>query len=408
MGKKVNLGLIGMGNRGMGLLEGVFLKINTVNITAICDVYEDRAEKGAEMVNKKIGITPFITTNYMDVINSDNVEAVIIMTSWESHSEIAIASMKAGKPVGMEVGGAYTIEECWELVKVYEETNTPIMMLENSCYGQKRLAVLNMVRQGLLGEIVHCKGGYQHDLRAEITDGEKSRHYRFRNYVNRNCDNYPTHEIGPISRILNINYGNRMVSLNSIASKSVGLKEFIKTHRQNDEKLLGTTFKQGDVITTIITCAGGETINITLNTSLPRFYSRGIEICGTKGMYSMEADAICFDTPEGDEESFSTPTGNAGEYLEKYEHPIWQKYKKDGIVGYHRGIDGLVVSAFIDAVINKTPMPIDVYDTATWMVISVLSEKSILKGGAPVEFPDFTRGKWINRKYAATGFYALN
>jgi len=125
-------------------------------------------------------------------------------------------------------------------------------------------------------------------------------------------------------------------------------------------------------------------------------------------MYSMEADAICFDTPEGDEESFSAPTGNAGEYLEKYEHPIWQKYKKDGIVGYHQGIDGLVVSAFIDAVINKTPMPIDVYDTATWMVISVLSEKSILKGGAPVEFPDFTQGKWINRKYAATGFYALN
>lgn len=323
MSKKVNVGLIGMGNRGIGLLEGVFLGIDSVNIAAICDQYEDRAQKGAETVNKKLGITPLVTTDYMDVINSADVEAVIIMTSWESHVEIALASMKKGKPVGMEVGGAYSIEQCWDLVKTYEETKTPIMMLENACYGQGRLAILNMVKQGLFGEIIHCKGGYMHDLRSEIADGEKNRHYRLRNYLNRNCDNYPTHEIGPISRILNINYGNRMVKLNSVASKAAGLKEFIKTHRPDDEKLLNATFKQSDVVSTIITCAGGETINITLNTSLPRFYSRGIEVCGTKGMYSMEANAMFFDTPEDEEESFDMPTGNAGKYLEKYEHPIW-------------------------------------------------------------------------------------
>lgn len=408
MNKKLKVGLIGMGGRGIGMVKGVFLKINTTEVTAVCDLYPDRAEQGAKLISDKFGTNPMVTTNYMDVINNDDVEAVIIMSAWESHVEIALASMRAGKPVAVEVGCAYALEECWDLVKTYEETKTPIMMLENCCYGEKELMILNMVRKGLFGEIVHCKGGYQHDLRSEIADGEKNRHYRLRNYLNRNCHNYPTHEIGPISRILNINYGNRMVSLNSIASKAVGLKDFINTQRSDNEKLVNAKVEQGDVITTVIKCAHGETITLTLNTTLPRYYCRGLEVCGTGGIYSMEANAIFLDGPHTEEEEFSIPKDSADTYAAEHQHPIWDKYKKEGMIGYHGGMDGLVVSAFVDAVLNNTPMPIDVYDIATWMSISVLSEQSILKGGAPVEFPDYTKGAWTTREYKAEGFYSLN
>jgi hypothetical protein len=136
--------------------------------------------------------------------------------------------MKAGKYVGVEVGGAYSVDDCWRLVRTYEETGVPCMLMENCCYGRQELLVLNMVKQGLFGDIVHCQGGYRHDLREEITNGRENRHYRLRNYMNRNCENYPTHELGPIAKILGINRGNRMVSLVSMSSQAKGLHEYIQ------------------------------------------------------------------------------------------------------------------------------------------------------------------------------------
>lgn len=402
--KKIKVGIIGLGGRGAGLMRGVLLKLKDIEIVAVCDLYEDRAQAGADMTFDKCGNRPMVTTDYKDVLSNPEVEAVIISSAWESHVKLAIDAMRAGKPVGVEVGGAYSIKQCWDLVDAYEQTGTPIMMLENVCYGQSELMVLNMVKKGLLGEIVHCKGGYQHDLRSEVADGIKNRHYRLRNYTHRNCENYPTHEIGPIARMLDINYGNRMLTLNSVASKSVGLHEFIKNQRSEDQELLNAKVAQGDVVTTIIKCARGETITITLNTTLPRYYSRGLEICGTQGIYVAETNSIILDNGE---EYWSPQRDTADQYKAEYEHPIWKKYLEEGLIGGHGGMDGLVLSAFFDSVRNGTPMPIDVYDMATWMCISVLSEQSVAMGGAPVAFPDFTNGEWMTREYKAEGIYAL-
>jgi len=405
MSKKVKLGLIGMGGRGVGTLDGVLLKLqDKIEIVGICDLYPDRATQGADMVEKEWGVRPFETTSYKELIHHSDVEAVIIMSAWESHIKLAIEAMKAKKPVGVEVAGAYSIQQLWDLVHTYEETQTPIMMLENCCYGRPELMMLNMVRKGVMGEIVHCKGGYEHDLRNEIAYGIENRHYRLRNYINRNCDNYPTHQLGPIAKILNINRGNRMVTLNSVGSKSVGMKEYIKTHKSDDEVLMNTEFMQSDVVTTIIKCAHGETITLTLNTTLPRSYSRGFEVCGTKGMFCADTNSIILD----DGEEFWKPQINsADKYKKDYEHPIWIKCDQEGELGYHGGMDGLVISAFLDAIVNNYPMPIDVYDMASWMAISALSEISIAKGGAPVEIPDFTNGEWISRRETSESFYAL-
>lgn len=402
--KKIKVGIIGLGGRGVGLMEGVLLKLEDIEITAVCDSYEDRAQKGAQMTFEACGKRPMVTTDYTEVLNSADVEAVIVASAWESHIKIAIDAMKAKKPVGVEVGGAYSIKQLWDLVDAYEETRTPIMMLENVCYGQSELMILNMVKKGLFGEIVHCKGGYQHDLRSEVANGVENRHYRLHNYLKRNCENYPTHEIGPIARILDINYGNRMLTLNSVASKSVGLHEYIKNHKSDDEKLMNAQVAQGDVVTTIIKCARGETINITLSTTLPRSYSRGLEINGTRGIYVAETNSIILDDGQ---EYWRPQRDTADNFKEEYEHPIWRKYLEEGVMGAHSGMDGLVLRAFFDCVRNQTPMPIDVYDMASWMCISALSEQSIAMGGAPVAIPDFTNGAWITREYQAEGFYAL-
>lgn len=395
--KEIKLAIIGVGARGDMLLTDAILPQKRCTVTAVCDVYRDRAEKSANDVKEADGNTPAIYTDYKKAIDDENVNAVVISAAWEAHVEIAVYAMRAGKTVALEVGGAYCVEDCWTLVNTYEETKTPFMFLENCCYGRREMMVLNMVQKGVFGEIVHCDGGYQHDLREEISFGIEKRHYRLRNYLTRNCENYPTHELGPIARILGINHGNRMLSLSSFASKSCGLHEYILKNKADDELLKNAHFNQGDIVTTVITCANGETIAMKLDTTLPRFYSRNFTVRGTKGMYEEATDSVFMDTEECRKHDFDWRKecgGNADEYAKEYEHPVWKKFIEDGIQGSHDGMDWLEFKAFFDAIEKDEPMPIDVYDAASWMVITALSEMSIAQGGAPVSIPDFTRGKW--------------
>ncbi len=393
---KVRIGFVGLGPRGRGLLNDIVLQNPKAQVTAVCDVYSDRTEEGAKLVEEKSGAKPFASGDYRDIVTRDDVDAVVIASAWESHIPIAIAALEAGKKVGMEVGGAYTVEQCFELVKCVERTGVPLMLLENCCYGRRELMVRNMVELGVLGEVVHCAGGYMHDLREEVAFGKERRHYRLRNYINRNCENYPTHELGPIAKVLGINRGNRMVSLVSVASKSRGLHEYIMQKKSDDAELVGTHFNQGDIISTIIKCAGGETITLSLDTTLPRYYSRGFTVRGTKGMYEEATDSVFLDGNEhfGRRENW----GNAEKYSEKYEHPIWKAYKESGVQGSHDGMDWLEFDRFFDAILEDKPFEIDVYDAAAWMCITALSEQSIALGGAPVAIPDFTNGMWTMRK----------
>jgi hypothetical protein len=265
-----------------------------------------------------------------------------------------------------------------------------------------------MVKKGLFGTVVHCSGGYQHDLRKEIAFGKENRHYRLQNYLTRNCENYPTHELGPIAKILNINRGNKMNSLVSISSKAKGMSDYIKQYKSDDEELINAEFAQGDIVTTVIKCENGETIVLTLDTTLPRHYSRGFTVRGTLAMYQEEANILFLDKKHQIYDFYSRPLWNNGKrYARKYAHPIWKQYKKEGIKRGHGGMDYLVLRAFFESVHAKTDTPIDVYDTASWMCITALSEKSI-KEEKVVEIPDFTKGKWKNREKSPQGKYTID
>ena len=394
--KNIKIGWIGLGIRGLALLRDIVLAQNET-VTAVCDLYGDRCAEGADAVEKACGTRPAEYSDYRKVIEDDNVTVIIIATSWESHVEIAVSAMNAGKPVAMEVGGAYTLAQCRNLVDTYERTGVPFMFLENCCFGRREMMTLNMVQKGFLGEIVHCEGCYAHDLREEIAYGKENRHYRLRNYLTRNCENYPTHDLGPIAKVLNINNGNRLLSLTSFASKSAGLHEYIQKNKPEDEVLKDAHFAQGDIITTVIKCANGETIVLKLDTTLPRYYSRGFVVRGTKGMYEEVTDSVFLDTAEDRSHDFDWRKecmGNAEKYQEEWEHPVWKRYIEDGVQGTHDGMDWLEFKTFFEALRKDEPMPVDAYDAATWMSITVLSEMSISNGGAVMAIPDFTSGKW--------------
>ncbi len=400
--KLIKVGVIGLGPRGRGLIASMLI-CKDVQVVALCDRYEDRIEKARERVEKMGGNTPKGYTDYLELINDPEVEAVVIASSWDTHTDFAIASMKAGKYTAVEVAGAYDIEDCWMLVKTYEETKTPIMLLENCCFDEFELTSTAMARAGKFGRIVYCHGAYGHELLGEVLGGKIERHYRLDNYRLRNCENYPTHELGPIAKVLNINRGNKMLTLSSVATKAgVGLSACAKSEANPDPSLADTEFNQADIILTTITCANGEVITLKLDTTLPRYYSREFTLRGTKGLCEQNLGMYLF-ADEGDLHSEFESVNFVKGHLdnkakfEEFKPEIWKNITPEQLKAGHGGMDTLEFEAFFKAIRNGEEMPIDVYDMAAWMVITPLSEQSIAMGGAPVSIPDFTRGKWMLR-----------
>ncbi len=402
--KKVRLGFIGVGLRGTSHLRNALYR-DDILIPAICDTDPERITIAQNLITRAGGKKPEAYTRgehaYLQMLQRDDLDGVIIATPWEWHTPMAVATMKAGKYAGVEVSAANTLEECWDLVNTSEATGMPCMILENVCYRRDVMAVLNMVRQGMFGELLHCHCGYQHDLREVkfepgVEFGEKGiheAHWRTNHSVSRNGDLYPTHGIGPIANYLNINRGNRFVSLTSMATKSRGLHNYIVEKGGSTHPNAKVGFKLGDIVTTMIQTQNGETVIIIHDTNLPRPYSLGFRVQGTKGLWMNDGNTIYL---EGKSKPHQWEPSEA--YLKEYDHPLWKKYEEKATGSGHGGMDFFVLHAFVESIKRKVPTPLDAYDAAAWSVISPFSELSIAAGGAPQFFPDFTRGHWMNRK----------
>ena len=400
--KTINVGIIGLGPRGLGLTRTA-LVCDECNIVALCDVYGDRMEKAQADVMEKRGTKPVLYPNYKDLLLDPNVDAVIIASSWDMHTRMAVDAMKAGKYTAVEVGGAYDVEDCWQLVRAYEETGTPIMMLENCCFDRFELLCTSLVRAGRLGKVLYCQGAYAHELRGEILGGYVNRHYRLKNYIHRNCENYPTHQLGPIAKILNITSGNRFTKLVSMSSKAVGLHEYIMNNPKYKDRLGDRVFKQGDITTTMIECENGETIFLKLDTTLPRLYERGVTVSGTKGFYCQTTQSVILDDGRYNHESdpYKKTFFNQADYSQ-YLPADWKEITEEQLKAGHGGMDYIMLKHFFRCLKDKKPMEIDVYEAVTWMSVTALSEQSIAGGSIPVECPDFTRGKYKTRKTVDT------
>ncbi|MBQ6597295.1 MAG: Gfo/Idh/MocA family oxidoreductase [Lentisphaeria bacterium] len=408
--RTVKIGIIGLGARAETLLASIF-EMHGIQVTAVCDTNPDRIARIESIFDNHKAARPKTFTDFRGLLDDPGVEAVFVPTSWNSHLLIACEAMKRGKYVGIEVGGASSVEELWQLVHASESTGVSCMMLENCCYGRKELMVLNMVRKGLFGELLYCECGYEHDL-SEMSWAVEKRFERTIHNMHRNGDLYPTHGIGPIAKILRINRGNRFMTISSHATKARG---FVTALEDHTGKRTDTVFHEGDIVTSVIHCANGENITVTHGVSLPRPYSRDQRVQGTKGIWLENAKGIYVDgiSPKYEKldvagNPYTTHEWSPVEsFYEKYDHPIWQDFRNN-VIGEHGGMDALAMSAFLDAVRRKAPTPIDVYDVAAWMSITCLSEQSIAMGGMPVPFPDFTNGKWIDREPEIPSKWSLN
>jgi hypothetical protein len=418
--QKVRLGYIGVGLRGRNHIDEGLLR-DDVEIIAICDTQEQSLKECRDQFTKSGKKMPQEYTGSVDaykrLLDRKDIDAVIIATPWQFHKQMAIDAMRSGKYVGCEVIAGITLEDHWDIVKVHEETNMPYMTLENVCYRRDVMAVLNMQRQNLFGEMIHLEGGYQHNLRTVLfNDGQhyyghgaefgpkaiSEAQWRTQFNIDRNADIYPTHGVGPLMHYANINYGNRFTNLVSFSSKARGLAAYVEGISPGNPNAK-INYKNGDVITTMINCANGETVMLSHDTHLPRPYSLGFRVQGTKGLWMDVNNSIYIEGQSKQDDEWD----KADEWLNKFDHPLWKKYSKYAEGAGHGGMDWFVFNSFVESVKRKVQTPIDVYDSVTMSVITPLSEKSIAEGNMPQQFPDFTKGKWKDRvnKFALNDEY---
>jgi hypothetical protein len=408
---KLKLGFIAVGLRGRSTM-GLALRRSDCEVTCIADPDKTAIDAALRMFERAGKPKPKVYQDggkdYLNMLEQENLDAVIISSPWMWHTEQAVAAMKRGVYTGMEVAGAFSVEECWELVNTYEATGSNLFFLENVCYRRDVMAVLNMVRQNLFGELIHLECGYQHDLRnVKFNDGKtvysrgaefgekalSEAKWRTKHSLYRDGDLYPTHGVGPVINYLDINRGNRFTHLVSMSTKARGLKEYLIDVAGKDHPNAQLDWKLGDVVTTLIQCANGEKVLVSHDTNLPRPYSLGFRVQGTKGMWMDVNKSIHIEGKSPDHRWDS-----ADEWLKKYDHPLWKNYETDAAGAGHGGMDWFMMNAFVEAAKKNEIPPIDVYDAATMRVITPLSEKSIALGSAPVPFPDFTRGRWTSKK----------
>jgi predicted dehydrogenase len=391
----VRLGVIGVGGRGTGLLETA-LAVPGVEVRALCDVVASRAERARRIVDAKTSRRPEIYVKdefaWRGLVCRDDLDAVIIATPWEWHAQMAVGAMRAGKYAGVEVPAAITIEECWELVRTSEQTGKPCMMLENVCYFQNVLALLRMVREGLFGDLLHCEAGYQHDCRSLMFDTADQLSWRGRHAADKNGNLYPTHPIGPVAQWMNINHGDRFIQVVSMSTPAKGLREYAAKRFGPQHVTARRDYAQGDINTTLLKTANGLTATLYFDMLTHRPYDLIFRVQGVKGIYSGTLNKICLEGAVGAGTEVWQPFEP---YLTKYAHPLWKALGETALSnGGHGGADYVMMHDWLSAVRKKAQTPQDVYDAATWSAVFPLSIDSVAKGSQPVEFPDFTKGRW--------------
>ncbi|MEZ5071078.1 MAG: Gfo/Idh/MocA family oxidoreductase [Bacteroidales bacterium] len=396
----VRIAFVGLGSRGNGAVRR-YTYLDGVKIVALCDVVPEQVER-AQQILRDSGLPPAVgytgEDDWKKVCERSDVDLIYVCTHWDLHTPVAVYAMEHGKHVATEVPAALTIDECWQLVNTAEKTRRHCMQLENCNYDFFELTTLNMVRQGLLGEIVHVEGAYIHDLR-HLNFAEEDGYWnmwRLRHNQTRNANLYPTHGFGPLCHVLNIHRGDRMEYLVSLASDQFGMTEYARNTFGKESDYAKRDYARGDMNTTLIRTARGKSMLIQHDVTSPRPYSRLHLLSGTKGFvqkYPVQGIAL-----EPDAHSFLA-VEKMDSMLSLYEHPILREVgQKAREVGGHGGMDFTMDYRLIHCLRNGLPLDQDVYDAAEWSALIELSEKSIENHSMPVKVPDFTRGSWQKLK----------
>ncbi len=399
--ERIRVGFIGL-NRGFTHVNAC-LNLEFAEVVALCDIREDRTKRAADACVAKNGKQPAIYNGsehvWEQMVDRDDIDVVYIATPWAWHVPMALRTMERGKHAFVEVAAAVTVDDCWKLVDASERTRRHCVMLENCCYGENELFVLDMAREGVFGELTHAECAYIHDLRSLLftfgTEGDWRRDYHERY----NGNLYPTHGLGPVAQYLGVGRGDQFKFLVSMSSPEKALTKFRNEHNPHEGKHAGEKYICGDMNTSLIKTEQGRSIMVQHDVVIPRPYSRINALCGDAATFFDYPARLAIDKPK----QYGLDAGGSEEWLNDsdiakmrklFTHPLWKKLEERARGGGHGGMDTVMNYRHLDCLRKgQTPDSV-VYDAAAWSCIIEISSRSVATGSMPVQIPDFTRGLW--------------
>jgi predicted dehydrogenase len=399
----VRLGLVGYGGRGESLLRDL-LAIDGIAVKAVCDIVPEKVAKAQAAVEKAGQARPEAYAkgerDFENLCRRGDLDLVYVATPWNWHVPMAVAAMEGGAHVGVEVPPAVTLEECWRLVHTSERTRRHCVILENCCYGWSEMLVMNLVRAGLLGDLVHGECAYIHDLRELLFEDEGEGLWRRYEHFRRDGNLYPTHGLGPVSLYMGVHRGDRFETLVSMSSPSLGLQAYREQALAAGDPKRQETYACGDVNTSLLKTVRGRTVVLQHDVVSPRPYSRINLVSGTKGTFADYPPRLFLDgqKEEAWQELHRKGERPEGGIEERFEDPLWKKLAGPAERSGHGGMDYVMSWRLVQCLREGLPPDLDVYDAAAWSAPSALSEKSVAEGSAPQAFPDFTRGRWSQKR----------
>jgi hypothetical protein len=394
--ENVRMALIGCGGRGNGVLRD-FLAVDGVQVTAVCDTVDAHAKRAQASVERAGQRPPAIysgsDTAFEKMLERDDIDYAYIATPWDWHVPQAVAAMTKGKHALVEVPAATTVADCWKMVDTSEKTRRHCIMLENCCYGHTELMALNMVRAGLFGDLLYGEAAYLHDLRRLLFEDRSEGLWRRVPHTKREGNLYPTHGLGPVANYMGINRGDRFDYLVSMSSPSRGLDAWREAHVPKDSPKWKEKYINGDLNSSLIKTANGLMITLQHTVVNPHPYDRINLIAGHKGIFRDYPPRIYFDGAKPEEYA------PIDAYKEQYEHTLWKRQGELARkLGGHGGMDFLMVYRIVESMKKGEVPDMDVYDAAAWSATGPLSDESVRKGSMPVKIPDFTRGRWKQKR----------
>lgn len=394
---RVRIGVVGVGNRGRGLLK-ILLGFPGVQVPAVCDLSEQSLDNASNIIVQAGGAPPARygkgSDDYAAMLRRSDLDAVMIATPTKWHCSMAIAAMKAGKHVGCEVPAGFELDELWDLVRAKEETGRRYMLLENYLYTQRNMMIYNMARARLFGELYYAECSYIHDCRFMLFRKDGSLDWWGEFAKDSYGSDYPTHAMGPVSKWLGLNEGDRMEYCTSMMNRPRAIKHYTVSKFGADSPQAKIDFAVGDYTTVLIQTAAGKMVRVDYDVNSPRPVSHFYLVQGVDGVYDSRSGFYF----EGGKSEKWIP---AGEYAEQYDHNYWRAAGTQARGTGHGGGDYFVLRDFVDMVREDREPWVDVYDAAAWSSIYACSRKSIDGRGASVELPDFTQGKWKDGAWRA-------
>jgi hypothetical protein len=388
----VRIGYVGVGGMGTAHVRNL-LRIDGCQITAVCDIVLEHAERSSQLIQEAGFPPPTLYTNgetdFERLCAEEELDLVYTATPWKWHVPVLLSAMENGKHAVTEVPAAYTLDDCWAMVETAERTEKHCIMMENCNYGRMEMLCFNLVKQGLLGDVLHAEGGYLHDLRGVKFADSGEGLWRRAHSMERNGNLYPTHGLGPVANCMDINRGDRFSTLVSMSSPSRGLQRWAEENYPAGHPKRQETYVLGDVNLSLIQTALGRTILVNHDTNLPRPYSRINKVQGTHGIFHGYPHRVYV---EGVSEPHRWDEARA--WLEEYDHPLWKEMEERARGAGHGGMDFLEDYRLIKCLREGLPTDMNVYDAAGISAVTPLSEWSVANGSQPIEFPDFTRGRW--------------